>query len=110
MEILREYGINGDKRLRYNMLEGHGENLADRIGQRFGVKAYILVQDVNGDGEPIKNLKIMDEDGKVVGTSSKSFIEGFERFLVCMESDACEELEVSASKSRNGRNYLTFKA
>ena len=109
MTIVREYGINGDKKLRYNLLEAAGTNLSDMNGQRVKITAYILTEDTNGT-ETTKTLKMISEDGEFIGTRSQSFIAGFERFLACMESDECDEFEVVQMKSRNGRNYLTFKA
>lgn len=111
MKILREFGINGDKRLRYNLTESSGTNLSDMVGQRIQVKAYILFEETDpSTGEPRKGLKILDDEGEFIGTRSQSFIAGFERFLECMETDECGELEVAQGKSHAGRNYLIFKA
>ena len=111
MEILKEYGINGDKRMRYNLLEAPGTNLNEMIGQRLNIKAYLLVYDTNPEtGEPRKSLKVITDDGEIIGTRSISFISGFERFLACMETDECTEFEVGQARSKAGRNYLTFRA
>lgn len=110
MKILREYGINGDKKLRYNLCEAAGANMSDMVGQKFGVKAYLLTEVINADGEPVKALKVITDDGEIVGTRSASFISGFERFLECMESDQCDAMEIVQARSKAGRNYLTFKA
>lgn len=111
MKIITEYGIDGDKKLRYNLSEASGTNLSDMVGQRVQVKAYILFEDTDpSTGEPRKGLKILDDEGEYIGTRSQSFIAGFERFLECMEGDPVTEFEVAQGKSRAGRNYLTFKA
>ncbi len=111
MTIIREYGINGDKRLRYNLTEASGTNLSEMVGQRIQIKAYILFEDVDHTtNEPRKGLKLLSDDDEFIGTRSQSFIAGFERFLDCMETDECSELEVSQGTSRQGRKYLTFKA
>ena len=109
--IVREFGINGDKRLRYNLLEGSGSNLSEMVGQRIPVKAYLIVENEDAQtGEKKKSLKVLTEDGEIVGTNSGSFIAGMERFLECMESDECTEMEVTKQRSKAGRDYLTFKA
>lgn len=111
MTIIREWGINGDKRARYNLCESMGGNLSDMAGQRLKIKAYILMETPHPEtGEMQRSLKFLTEDGECVGTRSQSFISGFERFLVCMESDACEEFEVERQRSKQGRQYITFKA
>ena len=111
MQVLKEYGINGDKRARYNLMEATGGNLSDCVGQRIQIKAYILVEDVDvSTGETRKALKILTPEDEIIGTRSDSFIAGFERFLTCMESDECTEFEVVQQRSKQGRNYLTFKA
>ena len=111
MTIVREFGVNGDKRVRYNLIEAKGGRLSDMVGQRIPVKAYVLIEDEDKEtGERRKSLNVLTEDGEIVGTNSRSFIEGFERFLTCMESDECTEFEVCHAKSRAGRTYLTFKA
>ena len=111
MNIVKEFGINGDKRVRYNLIEAKGGRLSDMVGQRIGVKAYVLIEEPDREtGEMRKTLNVLTEDGEVVGTNSRSFIEGFEKFLVCMESDECTEFEVCNARSRAGRTYLTFKA
>lgn len=111
MKILREYGINGDKKLRYNLTQPGGSSLADMIGQRVQVKAYILTEEDDPQtGDIKKTLKVITEDGDILGTRSASFIDGFEKFAVCMESDEITEFEVAQGRSKNGRNYLVFRA
>ena len=109
--IVREWGI-ANKRDRYNLVEAvGGQNMSDLAGQRLHIKAYILVESPNPDtGEVVKSLKVLTEENEVVGTRSQSFINGFERFLVLMESDECTEFEIVKQKSNAGRNYITFKA
>lgn len=111
MQVLREYGINGDKRARYNLMEATGSNLSDYVGQRLQIKAYLLIEDVDAStGESRRALKVITDEGEIIGTRSESFISGFERFLIAMESDECTEFEVLQNRSKQGRNYLTFKA
>ena len=113
MVINHEYGLNGDKKLRYNMVEGVGPSLADYVGQRFKIKCYVLfTNDPKAEGEePVKVIKVMLEDGQIAGTTSKSFINSFERYLDCIESDECDEMEVQQMRSsKTGRPYLVFKA
>ena len=110
MKIIREYGINGDKKLRYNLVEASGASMNEMIGQRIQVRAYALIEQTNRDGEESRVLKVITTDGEICGTGSPSFISGFERYLECMESDQVDEFEISSARSKAGRQYLTFKA
>lgn len=110
-QIIREWGINGDKRKRYNLCEGPGKNLSDMAGQRIEVAAYVEIETPDpSTGEIRRVLKFLTTDGECLGTRSNSFISGFERFLACMESDECTEFEVVKARSSQGRNYILFKA
>ena len=109
MKILREYGIGEDKKLRYKMINDPSENLKTRNGQHFPIQAYILYEDENhSTGEITKILKVRDEDGVLLGTGSAPFIQQFENFLVCMESDVLTEMGVASKKSKQNRDYLCF--
>lgn len=112
MRILHENGIGTDKKLRYNMVEGVGPSLADFIGQHFEIKAYVIFEnDPKAEGEePTKVLKVLLEDGQIAGTTSKSFINGMERYIACIESDEITEMGVGQAKSKQNRPYLTFVA
>lgn len=112
MTIAREYGINGDRKLRYNLLESRdGGSLNNCVGQKIQIKAYVLITDTNPEtAEVTRRLRLLTTDNEILGTSSSSFIQGLERYLDCMESDELTELEVSQGTSKAGRRYLTFKA
>ena len=110
-KVLREFGINGDKALRYNLCKAPGTNLSDMAGQRIQVKAYVLLESENADGQSFKALKFLTDDGEFVGTNSGPFIQGFEEFLDLMETDEITEFEAEKAKSRkSGRTFLSFKA
>ena len=110
MTILKEYGIE-NKKDRYNLSVAQGTNMSDMVGQRVEVKGYLLVQDVDpSTGELKKGLKVLTGDGDIVGTRSQSFINGFENYLLFMETDAIDSFEINEARSKAGRKYLTFKA
>lgn len=110
MTILREYGIE-NKMDKYNLSEATGTNMSEMVGQRLEIKAYLLVEDTDRTtGEMKKALKVLTKDGDIVGTRSQSFIEGFEKFLTFMESNAIETFGIAQARSKAGRNYLTFVA
>ena len=116
MNILKEYGICEDKKLRYNLVKGNGESLSNMVGQRIrNIKAYIVFEQPDSNGEIQKVLKVLvtgeNDKTEILGTSSKSFVEGFIDYLDCMESDECAEFEIGQKRStRSGRPYITFIA
>lgn len=110
MQIIRQYGLNGDKRALYNLVHDVGSNMTDLVGQRISVRAYILMENTDSNGEIVRSLKVRTADGDIIGTTSKAFINGFEEFCSCMESDEVTEFEIGSKKSKAGRPYIYFIA
>ena len=110
MKILRQYGINGDKRLLYNLTQTQDGRISEMVGQRIPVKAYLLYETENKDGEIIQVLKILTDENQIVSTGSAAFIRGVCDFLTCMETDELDEVEVIQKVSSAGRKYIAFKA
>lgn len=109
-KILCENGIV-TKKDRYNMSEAPGKNLSEMIGQRLEIKAYLLFEDIDSEtGESKKTLKVMTTEGEVCGTRSKSFIEGFEKYLSFVDDEPLTTFAVDQKRSKNNRNYLVFIA
>ena len=110
MTINRQYGINDDRRLLYNMTQNQDGRISEMVGQRVKVKAYIIYETENKDGEIIQIMKILTEDDQIVGTGSKAFIRGVTDFLDCMGTDDLDEVEIIQKVSSAGRKYIAFKA
>lgn len=111
MEIIKTYGLNGDKKATYNLVHDTGSNLSDMVGQRIPVAAYLIIDTTDANGEVVRSLKVRTADGEIVGTTSKSFIQGFMEFCDVMETDEVSEFEVGRKKSKStGRPYIYFIA
>lgn len=110
MAIIRQYGLDGDKRALYNLVHDTGANLSDMVGQRLAVAAYVIMETADSNGEITRSLKVKTADGEIVGTTSRCFIGGFEEFLDVMETDEIGEFEVGQKRSKAGRNYIYFIA
>lgn len=110
MNIVKQYGIE-NKRDLYNLSEAPGQSMQNMVGQRIEVKGYLLTEDTDSrTGEIKKVLKVMDSDGNVCGTGSKTFIEGFEKFLMFMETDKIDAFTIGQKTGKSGRSYLLFIA
>ncbi len=108
--ILRKYGIENKKDL-YNMSIAPGTNMKTLAGQRIQITGYLLTEDADRQtGEMKKTLKVLDTDGKVIGTTSSAFIEGFEKYLEFMDTDVVESFEIGKKLSKAGREYIVFIA
>ena len=108
--ILRKYGIENKKDL-YNMSIAPGTNMKTLAGQRIQITGYLLTEDADRTtGEMKKTLRVLDTDGKVIGTTSSAFIEGFEKYLEFMDTDVVESFEVGKKLSKQGREYIVFIA
>ena len=110
MKIIRQYGINGDKRKLYNLTQNQDIRISDMRGQRVKITAYVIFEKPNQAGEVVRIFRAITEDGQIAGTASGAFIQGLTDFLDCMESDALEEIEVAEKMSKAGRKYIVFKA
>ena len=110
MEIIRQYGINGDKKKLYNLTQVQDGSIAEMLGQRIEIKAYVLYGSTNSNGEPIQIFRAETDEGKIIGTVSPAFIRGLLDYLDCMESDELTEFEVVSRTSKQGRKYIVFKA
>ena len=108
--ILNKYGIENKKDL-YNMSIAPGINMKTLAGQRIEIQGYLLTEDADRtSGEMKKTLKVLDKDGKVIGTTSSAFIEGFEKYLEFMDTEVVESFEIGKKLSKTGRDYLVFIA
>jgi len=110
MQIIKQFGINGDKRKLYNLTQNQDIRISEMRGQRVKVVAYVIYEQINQDGEPAQVFKAITEDGQIAGTLSKAFIQGVLDFLTCMETDDLGEFEVVEKVSKAGRKYIAFKA
>ena len=110
MEIIRQYGINDDKRKLYNLTQTQDLALTELVGQRIEIKSYVLYGTMNSEGNPVQVLKLELDDGKIAATTSAAFIRGFCDFLDVMGSDEMTECEITQRLSKQGRKYIAFKA
>ena len=108
-KILSQYNFS-DKREQYNLLNTPAGKMRDHIGERLEVKAWAFIERASSDGNLTKVFMIKTGDDELIGTSSKSFIDGVENFLAVFEPEELTELEVSKGVSRGGRDYLIFRA
>lgn len=110
MRIIKQFGINGDKRTLYNMTQVQEGSIADHVGERVQIAAYVLYEMEGRDGDEVVILKVLTRDGKILGTVSAAFIRGFCDFLDVMESDEIADFEIVQKTSKAGRKYIAFKA
>lgn len=105
--VLREHGIES-KMDRYNLMVARGRNLKEFEGQTLEVRAYMIVEDTNKDGEIVKSLKFITKDGEVTGTTSPTYIHDVEMFLDFMETDELTTAQVVPKRTNSGKTCLTF--
>lgn len=109
-KILSQYNFT-DKREQYNLLNTPAGKMRDHVGERLEVKAWAFIERENRDGgESTKVFMVKTGDGELIGTSSKSFIDGVENFLSVFDPEELTEFEIAKGVSRGGRDYLIFRA
>lgn len=95
----------------YNLMEDPNQSkMSDHVGEVLEMKAWILYENTNKDGQDQKVLSIMEESGLVSSTISPTFIKSFENILDFMKgSDEEWTIQVLGGTSKNGREYITCK-
>ena len=108
-KITMVHGIN-DKREQYNLMNTPADKMRNHIGERIEVAGFAFVEREDKDGVTSKVFMVKTRDGELIGTSSKSFVDGVETFLNLLGADELTEFEVGKAVSKSGRDYLIFKA
>lgn len=111
MTIIKQAPATIDRETDYALtISTASRPLRDCVGQEVPVKAIAILEDIDGTtGEPVTFARIMDDDGNVYGTQSKSFIKALtaawdyaERWKIGISA-----IKVLTGHSKNGRDYLT---
>lgn len=95
--------------LMYNMFESEErEKLSSMEGYTIEFIHFAIVEDENTKGEIAKTLSLESTDGVVYVTTSKSFIQSFERIVDMAEKcgEKVTSVSVKYKKSQRGRNFL----
>ena len=106
MKIVNQ-SANIDRKTLYVMTTGNGtKRLSDCVGQKIEIDCYVIYDRENQDGTIAHVLSIKTKDGDIVGTNSRSFVEGFENAVDVLGSDFTA-FSVGQHRSKTGHNYLT---
>lgn len=98
---------NIDRKTLYVMTCGRGtKRLSDCVGQKIDIDCYVIYDRENQDGTIAHVLSIKTKDGDIVGTNSRSFVEGFENAVDVLGNDFTAFC-VGQYRSKSGHNYLT---
>ena len=110
-KIIMVHGIE-DKREQYNLLNTPADKMKNHIGERIEVEGFAFIEReaLTPDAQPTKVFLVKTKDGELIGTSSKSFVDGVQMFLELLGARELTTFEVGKASSKNGREYLVFKA
>ena len=109
-KILSSHGIN-DKRELYNILNTPAGKMRDHKGERIEVDGFAFVERENTQtGEVTEVFMVKTKDGEILGTSSKSFVDGVKTFIDLLGADELTAFTVGTAVSKSGRDYMIFKA
>lgn len=114
MEIIKT-NINDnecDMDLYYDMfLSQDRQGVKDYEGQQFHTDKYAVYEEENANGNMVKLVTILTDEGIVMTTNSPSFIRTFSSIAELAEKSNVEHyaFEVVAAKSRNNREFITAK-
>lgn len=79
------------------------KKMSDAVGDQIEVSALYLREEVNTDGEIHEVCSIMDNNGNVYATNSKTFINSLQQIT---DIGFPKIIEVVNGTSRNGRKYI----
>lgn len=106
MEIIKQ-SQNIDRKQLYVMTTGTGtKRLSDCVGQTLEIDKFVIYNRENADGSVSHVLSILTKDGDIVGTNSRSFVEGFESAAEVLGDDFTKFV-VGQHRSKSGHNYLS---
>lgn len=108
MTIISESGIV-DSKIRFKMLNGKCDRLADCVGNVFDIVGYMIVENER-DGETVTILDILTSDGRAIGTNSATVRRTFEAMLESFGNPTEETpftgIVVTSKPSAKGRSFL----
>ena len=108
MTIISESGIT-DAKIRFKMLNGKCDRLADCVGNVFDIIGYMLVESER-DGETATILDIYTADGRAIGTNSATVRRTFEAMVEAFgaptEESPLTGIVVTSKPSAKGRAFL----
>ena len=109
MAIIKNYPAEMDKATKYDLIRNpQMQKLSTAKGQRLTVKAYMLREEPDANGELKKILSHITKDGDMFATNSPVCIREFEAIIDCLDGDEGEfDIMVLDGVSRNGRHYCT---
>nr|DAD74066.1 MAG TPA: ssDNA binding protein [Podoviridae sp. ctoyw14] len=114
MKIITSYPETLDLKTAYALTRTpENQNMKDREGSTFGVKAYALYEDVNSKGNTQEVLALLTDEDETYSTVSPTFKQDF---ADCVDLAAQYGVEASAltiavigGESKNGRHYIGCK-
>lgn len=109
LEIIRKSDEEMTKKDIFMMTKNQGIRTVKGLsnGTKISVVHWIEFSDVNsGTGEKVEILSMMDENGEVFATNSKSFKEMFFDIVDIMDGDQFT-IEKLGGKTKAGRDFVT---
>lgn len=111
LEVLRKSNENLTKKELFLMTKNPNIKTMKSLdnGQELTVKHWVHFTDVNGTGEKVEILSIMDESGMVVASNSQSFRDMFFDIVGIMGEDEMEGFTIKklGGKTKAGRDFVT---
>lgn len=104
MAIIAKRGVEG--KVLYNMLSGRNDGLKDCVGQVLSITGYVITRDDEAD---VKKLVVLTDDGRMLGTSSRTAIKDWEVMVEVMETLPITGVEVKSYQGNSGRSYLKLE-
>ena len=110
-KIIAESGIINPQ-VRFKMLNGKGDKLSNHVGSVMDIIGYMILEKIDSEGEEQLILNVYTNDGRVIGTNSRTVCETFEAMVSSFgeptEETPIKSVIVKSTPSAKGRNFLDF--
>lgn len=94
----------------YDMFESPDRNsVRDNSGSTITISKYAVYEEYDNDGNIMRLLTMMSDEGVVFVTTSPAFIRTFERIAVLAQRSHLDKFSITfrKEKSKNNREYMT---
>lgn len=105
MEIKR-VSRNLSKKELFKLTDGDAYKMSDAAGMVIDIDCWCLYNDLNTKGEEQQILSVLDKEGHIYATISKTFIEKFLRMWDFFGEELIE-IVVKTGTSKAGREFVT---
>lgn len=107
MKIIKSFPAELDDRSAYKLTRSQSvQKMQDAAGSTLTPSAWVLFEDEDSKTGELKNVLVLQDNGELFGTISKTFITSF-MDIVDHFGGNVGSINVISGKAKSGRDYIT---